>query len=610
MNLTIDQINAIRSIILPELPQWSRDGKEIAFVSTLGGEPELWSIGSNGGFPTRQSVGLGSVRFLGSRSPRRSPDGKWIAYVSETNGAAEVWLWSASSGASVQLSRLGANISGMSWSPDSQALVIANNCHGNYNIFRIEVPSGETTRLTRGSLYDVYPMFTPDSQQIVFVRMNEDWTNHEAMRIPARGGTERTIARDTNFFDYHYGQTFGYPIGAPDGKTVLFRSHRSGYINYWSAPIHGDTPTQLFPEDADQSEATFSPDGSRIAYIANHNGTLELRAVSANGDSKKTVVAPKMGACAMPQWSPDGMHIAYLYQSPTAPLDLWVVSVSDGATRQLTNSMPGGNISERLVTPEKISYKSFDGLEIHAYLYKPTFDPPTRGFPGLLWIHGGPTSQWSDLLYTHTQYFVTQGYVVLMPNIRGSTGYGRTFEDLNIRDYGGGDLKDAIAGADYLKTLSYVNPNKMAITGTSYGGNLTMAAVCFAPNVFQAAVAASGYASQSDRMKIDGEDEQELRHRQRLHYALGDPEKDRDVYHRVSPLYFVKNATTPVFVLHGEGRRPRSNASLDFAKALEKEYKTVHYKAYPNEGYYVQSPANTRPMWLDMREFLEKYLGD
>ncbi|MBI5029044.1 MAG: S9 family peptidase [Chloroflexi bacterium] len=609
MNLTIDQINAMRPVVLPELPQWSRDGNEIALVLTLGGEPEIWSVRADGGFPTRLTTGLGGVRFLGSRSPRRSPDGKWIAYIAETNDAAEVWLWSAESGAMRQLTRLGANIGGMSWSPDSQTLVIANNRYGNYNIYRVEIADGATTRLTTGALYDVYPVFTPDNQHIVFVRMNEAWTDHAVTIIPARGGTERLVARDTNFFDYHYGLTFGYPLVAPDGKTVLFRSHRSGYINYWQVSMNGGVPTQLAPEDADQSEATWSPDGSRVAYISNHNGTLELRVVARDG-TKKNLVAPTLGACALPQWSPDGSRLAYLFQTPTTPSDLWVVDVVNGATRQLTNAMIGGNAHDQLITPEKIAYKSFDGLEIHAYLYKPSKIPAGKKCPGILWIHGGPTSQWSDLFYGHTQYFAQQGYVVLMPNIRGSTGYGRAFEDLNLRDYGGGDLKDAVAGAEFLKTLDYIDANKIAITGTSYGGNLSMAAVCFAPNAFQAAIAMSGYGSQSDRMKMDGEDEQELRHRQRLRYALGDPEKDADVYRRVSPLYFTKNVTTPTFVLHGEGRRPRSNACRDFAQALEKEYKTVRYKAYPNEGYYVMSPKNTRQMWLDMIEFLNQYLGD
>jgi dipeptidyl aminopeptidase/acylaminoacyl peptidase len=305
----------------------------------------------------------------------------------------------------------------------------------------------------------------------------------------------------------------------------------------------------------------------------------------------------------MPQWSPDATQLCYLYQTPTAPLDLWVVSVDSGATRQLTNSVLGGGVGQRLVSPEKVAYQSFDGRSIRAYLYKPPLIRQGERFPGLLWIHGGPTSQWFDAFYPHIQYFAQQGYVVLLPNIRGSSGYGKEFEDLNNQDWGHDDLQDAVAAAEYLKTLDCVHPDKMAITGTSYGGCLSMSAVCFAPGVFQAAIPMSGYADW-----IAMYHEQELRHIQLLEYEFGPFESSQDVYRKCSPIFSAKQATTPTFVLHGEGRLPRSSASLDFAKALEKEYKVVEYKAYPNECYYVRSLANTRQLWLDMCGFLDRYL--
>ncbi len=601
--LTIDQVLALQPVVLPEVPQWSADGTQIAFTSTLRGEAELWTIPSQGGFPRRLTVGMGGVRFLGSHNARWSPDGRWIAYVSEKGGTAEIWLWSPDGRPEVQLTHLGANINALSWSPDSQAMVCSSNRYGRFDIYRVQVPTGETTRLTQDALYEVYPTFTPDGEGVVYVRLNERWTDHEVMWMPASGGEGRVIARDEDFFDYHYGKTFGYPLVSPDGKTVLFRSHRSGFINYWKVAIDGGEPSPLSPEDADQSEAVWSPDGQSVAFISNYNGTLSLCVAPGTGGSSRVLVGPQMGVCAMPQWSPDGTHICYLYQTPTAPLDLWVVAVDSGATRQLTDSTLGGEVGQRLVRPEKVVYRSFDGRPIHAYLHKPPMARSGERFPGLLWIHGGPTSQWFDAFYPHIQYFAQQGYVVLLPNIRGSSGYGKEFEDLNNRDWGHNDLQDAVAAAEYLKTMNDVHPDKMAITGTSYGGCLSMAAVCFAPGVFQAAIPMSGYADW-----IAMYHEQELRHIQLLAYEFGPFENSKDVYRRCSPIFSAKQATTPTFVLHGEGRLPRSSASLDFAKALEKEYKVVEYKAYPNECYYVRSLANTRQMWLDMCDFLDRYL--
>lgn len=602
--LTIDQMLAIRSWVGTDLPQWWAGGSQIAFVSGLGGETELWSVPAGGGFPTRLTTGMGSVRFLGARIPRVSPDGRWIAYLSERTGAAELWLWPTDGGPVRQLTHLGNNINMLSWAPDSQSLVLDCNRYGTFDIYRVAVPSGQATRLTRHPQYEVYPAFTPDGQHVVYVRLDERWADHDVMMMPASGGEGHVIARDHDFFDYHYGRTFGQPQISPDGQMMLIRSHRSGWLNYWHIALDGGEPTPLCAEAADQSEATWSPDGKHIAFCSNHNGTISLCVVSAEMGAARTLVGPEMGACSAPQWSPDGKRIAYLFQTPTTPLDLWVVSVRDGATRQLTNAMLGGAQS-RLITPEKVAYQTFDGLSINAYLYKPPVIKEGDKFPGILWIHGGPTSQWFDAYYNYMQYFAMQGYVVLAPNIRGSSGYGKHFEDLNNGDWGHGDLQDVLAGVDYLKTLPYVNPDKMGITGTSYGGCMSMSAVGFAPGAFQAAIPMSGYA---DWVAMYGE--QELRHIKLLEYEFGPFETHQHVYRKCSPIYAVKQATTPTFVIHGEGKSPRSSASLDFAKALEKEYKTVQYKAYPNEGYYVQGLANTRQMWLDMLEWFDKFLKE
>jgi dipeptidyl aminopeptidase/acylaminoacyl peptidase len=202
------------------------------------------------------------------------------------------------------------------------------------------------------------------------------------------------------------------------------------------------------------------------------------------------------------------------------------------------------------------------------------------------------------------QHFVGVGYVVLLPNVRGSSGYGRRFEGLNDRDWGHGDLQDVIQGVEYLKTLDDVDPESFGITGTSYGGIMSMAAVAFAPpGVFKAAIPCSGYG---DFLHMVGE--QELRHVKLLEYELGDPERDRDVYLHVSPIYHLADATTPCFLIQGEGRYPGSSSSVDFALVLEAHYKPFWYKAYPGETYYVANPANVKQQLRDMQDFFDLYL--
>jgi dipeptidyl aminopeptidase/acylaminoacyl peptidase len=210
-----------------------------------------------------------------------------------------------------------------------------------------------------------------------------------------------------------------------------------------------------------------------------------------------------------------------------------------------------------------------------------------------------------DSWQPHVQYFVSQGYVVLMPNIRGSSGYGREFEDLNNADWGHGDLQDAVAGVEYLKTFPEVDSDHFGITGTSYGGILSMAAVAWTQGVFKAAIPCSGYG---DFLQMANE--QELRHIKLMDFEFGKLPDAEAVYRKCSSIYDLAGATTPCFVLHGEGQYPGSTASKDFALALEWNYKPFWYKAYQGETYYVAGGANVKRMLRDMRAFFDLYLKD
>jgi dipeptidyl aminopeptidase/acylaminoacyl peptidase len=337
------------------------------------------------------------------------------------------------------------------------------------------------------------------------------------------GSNPRVIATDENFFDYHYGRTFGYPTGSPDGAAVFFRSHRSGWITYWAVSPDGGEPRQLAPQEADQEGGAWSQDGAWFAYTSNTNGTVDLRVVPSGGGEARVLVAPEVGVVSHPQWSPDGTRISYLLATPTSAADLYVVTVADGSVTRLTDSTVGAT-ARMLAAPEKITYPSVDGETIHAYLYRPEAIGVKPNGAGVVFVHGGPTSQFSDTLQLQVQFFVGRGYSMLLPNPRGSTGYGRRFEDLNNADWGYGDLQDVIFGAEELKKLPGVDPGKMAVTGTSYGGIMSMAAVSFAPGYFQASIPMSGYGD-FVHMKA----EQELRHVKLLEYEFGTLEEHPEV---------------------------------------------------------------------------------
>lgn len=603
--VTADRVMSVRSVVGGEAPQWVPDGSGILFASTLGGEAGLWVVSPDGGFPRQLPVGIGGVAFLSTQQPHWSPTGDRVAYVSAKSGAAEIWVWSAADGRDRQLTALGARINSWSWSPDGQWIAFADDRYGNYDIYKVSASTGETYRITKDTRYEVFPSWTPDARSIVYVRLDERWADHDVMIVPAAGGEARVVVHDSDFFDYGAGTGFGYVQISPDGRTTLFRSHRSGWINYWKVPLGGGEATPVAPEAADQAGARWSPDGQSILYTANHNGTVDLRVAAASGGAPRAVFAPAIGVVRSAEWSPDGKRISFVFGTPTTSADLYVVAREGGAPRQLTFSTPQGIPAGSLVQPEKIAFQS-DSFTISGYLYKPATIRPGERFPAILFIHGGPTGQFSDTYETQVQYLVRQGYVVLLPNIRGSSGYGKRFEDANNGCWERCDLRDVLAGGEYLKRLPYVNGAKMGITGTSYGGIMSMAAAAFAPGYFQASIPQSGYGDWLEFMRGDNE----LRHIKLMEYEFGPFETNEPKYREASPIYWVRDVSTPMFLVQGEGRYPHSPQSRLFAAALEKNYKVYRLKVYQGEPYYVTGRENSRQVLLDMSEFFDQFLKD
>lgn len=569
----------------------------------------LWTVGPDGGSPARLDLELGdSGFFLTPQHPAYSPDGRWLSWISNRSGTPELWLWSEAEGREIQLTDLGSDeINAYSWSPDGDRIAFSGNRHGRFDIWTVSVPEGRVRRLTDDDLYEVYPTWTPDGSEILFVRLDEAWVDHDVIGIGPDGGDPRVVVRDTDFFDYGYGRTFGFPLLSPSGDRVVIRSHRSGWINYWAVPIQGGEPSPLFPQPADQSDGTWSPDGRWFAFTSNHSGTHDLRVVSAGGSEARVLVDPEVGIASSPRWSPDGTEIVYTLQSPTRPAGLYVVSVETAESRPVLEPRADPDHLAFMVAPEKVVYPSTDGLSIPAYLYAPPEAAPGSRHPAILWIHGGPTSQWHDTFHPDVQFFVQQGYVVLMPNIRGSSGYGKDFEKLNERCWGHCDLEDVVAGVEYLGTLPYVDPNRMAIYGSSYGGIMSMAAAAFAPGVFQAAIPQGGYGDWIDFYHGDNE----LRHVKLLEHDLGPFEENEEVWRRSSAIYHVEAITTPMLLVHGYGHYPVYRQTYDFARALQRHQKPFRYNVYPGENYYVSSRENRRQLWLDMLRFLDQQLqGD
>jgi len=604
---TLEELVKVSHTVSGSVPRWAPNGSAITYA----GRGRLWTITPEGGEPRALPV-------TGGSEPQYSPDGRWLAYIAPEAGEPEIWLWSTEDREARPLTRLGSRMEAFSWSPDGRKIAFHSWRNGAPDVFTVDVPDGTIRRLTSDPRYELYPTFTSDSRHVLFVRMDERWVDHDIFVVDAEGGEPRLVARDTDFFDYRRGQEFGPAQAQPEGNLVLFRSHRSGWLNYWVVPLEGGEPRPIWAEEADHNSqkpfrgyAEWSPDGRFVAFTSNVDGTHVLRVVPAEGGEARTLVAPELGVVSHPSWSPDGRRISYTLDTPRTPQDLWIVDVETAETRRLTHALSDPGLESALFLPERVSYESTDGHTIPSYLFRPPASAGEGPFPAIVWIHGGPTSQFEDNWQRNWQahYYVKNGYVILKPNIRGSSGYGLDFELAARGCWGRCDMEDVVAGVEYLKTLPFVDPENMAITGTSYGGYMSMAATAFAPGVFRASFpTGTGYG---DWIRT-AEEDFPLAEVKLLEFELGGSvEEKRDVYRWVSPIYYVDQVRTPLLLVGDEGETPMKQ----FADQVARHYKPVRYLGHSNlnsvEGRLEWMPETLRfvDLHLKGREVLPAPVG-
>jgi dipeptidyl aminopeptidase/acylaminoacyl peptidase len=277
------------------------------------------------------------------------------------------------------------------------------------------------------------------------------------------------------------------------------------------------------------------------------------------------------------------------------------VEVPGGAVTQLTFSTPPALAALPLVTPERASYRSFDGLEIPAFLYRPA--KPNGA--AILYPHGGPTSQYIFEWDSVAQYLVAKGYTYLCPNYRGGTGYGLEFEQANHFAWGVGDTQDCLHGARYLRTMPGLDPARMAIFGGSYGGYMTACCLSRDPDY----LFACGVSKYGDAHLLTSWAQCNRQLRLYTEAPLGHPAQQRQVYLDGSPLFQVENVQKPVFIVHGlDDDVVPPEASEEWVAALRRAGKTFEYKTYPGEPHGFLKRANQLDVYSRIETFLDWYL--
>ena len=596
-----EQFTAIRRF-QPTLA-FSPDGSEIAYSVNTSGQFNLWRQSSDGGYPYQLTLSAGqSVRTVAW-----SPDGETIAFTADNDGDEFTKIYEIPVGGGVPApvavkDQVQHFLQG--WSPDGKHLAYAANDRvpTDQDVIVRDTASGDERCLMEGGLLEPV-VWSPDSTRLLVAEVFSN-TNMNTHLLEVETGASTLLTE-------HEGEAVFVPIGwAADGTGFYFVTDEGReFTALGYQDLASGTREWVETPDWDIEDAAIAKGGRWLAWSVNENGysRLYLRDLSAGKDAAAVPIPMPDGVLGALVFAPTADKIGLLWQRPTHPNDVFVIDLETLTPRQITESALGGLDESLLVKPELIHYPTFDGREIPAWLYRPRAEMAGDGkTPVLLSIHGGPEAQ-ERPTYAYAgfyQYLLSRGIAVLATNIRGSTGYGKTYQKLIHHDWGGDELKDLDAAAKWLRAQEWVASDRIGVYGGSFGGFATLSCVTRLPDYWAAAVDLVGPSNLVTFAKAVPPT-----WRRMMAQWVGDPETEVDFLMERSPITYVDQITTPLFVIQGANDprvvKPESDQIVERLRARGVE---VRYDVYEDEGHGFTKRENELKAFRDIAGFLEGYL--
>lgn len=569
-------------------PSWSHDDRWIVFSTNLTGRFNIFKVPSKGGWPI-QMVQSEDRQFY----PVFSPDDRSIVYQQDSDGG-EIWdLFAipADGGAAVNLTNTPENSETMPlFSPDGKLLAFNSKPKTSpvTDIAIMDWATRKIRRLTHEKTQDhVWSLGTwsPDGKYLYAGRTNAGFNDSDLYRINVASGEVEDLTPHRGEILYAPStSTFTHFDVSPDGKTLLVSSNeKGGFQNVALLNVATKKMTWVTDTEWEALPGNFSPDGQHFTYTINHDGIQDTYLATRSSQGEKLLLP--QGQTYPEGWprsfSPDGRRMIESNENPQHPSDYWIYDIPAANARQLTFSSIGTLTPATLPPAQVVHYESFDGKQISAILYLPYNLKRDASNPAIVLPHGGPTWQETLSFSRMAAALASRGYICIVPNVRGSTGYGIEFQKANVMDLGGGDLQDEVYAVKWLVSTGYVNPNKVGITGASYGGYMTLMAIGKTPEVWAAAVETYGIVNWLT--EVEHADPFLQQYEKSL---LGDTVKDRQIYEKASPIKYLASAKAPLLVLQGENdiRVPKEEAE-QVVEIYKRHGRTVEAKFYPQEGH-------------------------
>jgi dipeptidyl aminopeptidase/acylaminoacyl peptidase len=582
---------------------WVPHSDAVIIATNLTGRYNLWTVTATGGFPLQLTQS--DDRQLGVAA---SPDGKWIVFQSDHGGEEiyDLYATPASGGAVVDLTNTpDVDEQSVVFSPGGSMLAFTRRpkAEPSNNIAVMDFATRQVRQLTHEADKDfawAAMAFSHDGKSILAERYDARGAKAEVWLIDVASGRQSRLTPPGKF-------NSPSDISADGRHVALTTEIASGAHQAALLDLRDGSVRLVEPGPWAQRSDHFSPDGRSLLFISYLDGrTTFTRYDMASGKAAPLRLPDGFNDRASDQngYSPDGAHILVAHQASNTPFDFWVVDARTGAARQLTRLGLASIDPARLPKAQIVHYRSFDGTVISAFVWIPFNLPRQGGAPAVVLPHGGPTSQYLERFDRTATALASRGFVVIAPNVRGSTGYGRAFQQANYRDLGGGDLKDEIAGVRFLVDTGYVDEKRIGMTGGSYGGYMTLMALGKTPGLWAAGVSEYGVIDwRAIWLHAD------LPDRQYLESFLGDPVKDKAAYDAASPLTYLNNATAPLLVLQGDNdARVTKDQAEKVVAVMKANGHRVEAHFYPGEGHGFFK----REVQIDALErtvaWLEKYL--
>ncbi len=565
-------------------PSLAPDGKQIAFLTRWSGSPQVWTVPTVGGWPMQVTAFDDPVSAV-----EWSPTGEWIALTVAPGGGlnTQIYLMRPNGTGLRRITEGGKENNVLNgWSPDGRHLMLASNRRGtNMDAYLYDVGKGEMRLVAEnpgvGSLTDV----SRDGSRAVLYRLRSRGDNNLYL-LDLERGTESLLTPHTG------PGTFGGGLFSPDGSTVYLSSNKDrdklafARVRIGSDGKPGPIEVIAAREDAELGGFVVAEDGRTAALLWNVAGRNELAFVDLA--SLKSAPGPQLPAEVVGglTFSKDGRLLAFTATGATRPSDIWVLDRESGQFRQVTHSPHPGVDLSALVKPELVRYTAHDGLPLSGWLYRP------KGVAGpgpvVLSFHGGPEGQEVPAFRSEYQALVARGIAVFAPNVRGSSGFGKRFVNLDNGALRENAVKDIKATADHLIRAGIADPKRMGIMGGSYGGYMVMAGLAEYPDVFAAGANLFGVVNFET---FFANTEPWMAAISTVEY--GDPKTEAAMLRRLSPIHRVDRVKAPTIVLHGanDTNVPVVEAE-QVVNSLKQRNVPVEYVLFPDEGHGWRKTVN------------------